>query len=552
MAETIKEFLVALGFQVDENAFNKFDTRLARATSGALTLGTQVTATALAIQSAVAKMATAFEEMFYISQRTNSSVASLTSFGNAARTIGVTSDAARGAVEGLSRAMRSNPGVGALINNLGIGTKGRQDVDVLMDLVGKLRQMPFYVAQQIAGLAGIDSDTLLMLQQRYDELRVADEKYKKQLKESGVDSEDLARKSRTFNNSLRDLEVTLGILGNRIHQNFIEPATQMINVANDLAKKFIEMDKATNGWATTIGTIATSALGAWIAKMLLARLLFGSAAGGAAAVAGGTAAAAGGAAAGASLLTRAKRGVLGLGIAGLGIAKADAESGNGLRSWLRSQLGLEDPNEPAPWQKGGSWQYTSNAEQKRRRGIAERFFQSMGWNRAQATGITSNLARESNFNEKAIGDGGKAVGLAQWHPDRQANFRRVFGKDLRDATFEEQLQFIHYELTQGAEQAAGNILRKTNTPEEAAAAVSKFYERPRDAQGEAGARARVARKFYDEAPITGNGGGSNVQVTNNNEFNVNTSDPQKAAKEVLTAQRDVNARTVREMKSTVQ
>ena len=31
----------------------------------------------------------------------------------------------------------------------------------------------------------------------------------------------------------------------------------------------------------------------------------------------------------------------------------DSEHGNGVRTWLRSGLGIDDPHEPAPWQPGG-------------------------------------------------------------------------------------------------------------------------------------------------------------------------------------------------------
>ena len=49
--------------------------------------------------------------------------------------------------------------------------------------------------------------------------------------------------------------------------------------------------------------------------------------------------------------------------------------------------------------------------------------QDLGWNQAQATGIAANIQAESNFKPDASGDGGKAYGIAQWHPDRQQEFQ---------------------------------------------------------------------------------------------------------------------------------
>lgn len=119
---------------------------------------------------------------------------------------------------------------------------------------------------------------------------------------------------------------------------------------------------------------------------------------------------------------------------------------------------------------------------------AVRFFMGKGWTKAQAAGIVGNLQTESgNFNPNVIsgrtkGDSGRAVGVAQWHPDRQANFQRKFGKSIIGSSLNEQLEFIHHEMTAGTERGAGNRLRgvRDNTENgamQAAAVVDQYYER---------------------------------------------------------------------------
>ena len=66
-------------------------------------------------------------------------------------------------------------------------------------------------------------------------------------------------------------------------------------------------------------------------------------------------------------------------------------------------------------------------EQKAKRDEAMQYFMSQGWTKEQAAGIVGNIQKESMFNYKALGDNGKAFGLAQWHPDRQANFKKAYG-----------------------------------------------------------------------------------------------------------------------------
>ena len=128
------------------------------------------------------------------------------------------------------------------------------------------------------------------------------------------------------------------------------------------------------------------------------------------------------------------------------------------------------------------------------------YFQAQGWSKEQAAGLAANISRESNFNPAAVGDNGKAYGIAQWHPDRQAEFKKRFGKDIQGSSMEEQMAFMHYELTQGNERKAGNILRGTSSAAEAAAAVSSHYERPADKAGEAAKRGQLALTMLGGVP----------------------------------------------------
>jgi hypothetical protein len=107
-----------------------------------------------------------------------------------------------------------------------------------------------------------------------------------------------------------------------------------------------------------------------------------------------------------------------------------------------------------------------------------KFFMSAGYSKEQAAGIVGNLQVESgkDLNTTAVGDGGKAKGIAQWHPDRQATFKNVMGKDVMSATLEEQLKFVDYEL-KNTEKSAGDKLRAASTAAQAAQIVDSMYER---------------------------------------------------------------------------
>lgn len=101
-----------------------------------------------------------------------------------------------------------------------------------------------------------------------------------------------------------------------------------------------------------------------------------------------------------------------------------------------------------------------------------------GWTLPQAAGIVGNLQVESGPNMKtnAVGDNGEAFGIAQWHADRRQVFQRVVGIPMEQASFDQQLSFVNWELN-NTEKGAGMALRQATTAAQAAAIVDKLYER---------------------------------------------------------------------------
>lgn len=115
--------------------------------------------------------------------------------------------------------------------------------------------------------------------------------------------------------------------------------------------------------------------------------------------------------------------------------------------------------------------------------------QSWGWNPGSVAGLMGNLHIEGGWNGER-GDGKKAQGIGQWHPDRQKNFQQVIGKPVSEATYEEQMNFIKWEVDSGkglipkkyngkmysvAEQQ--KLLTQTTDPAQAAVYWDVFYER---------------------------------------------------------------------------
>lgn len=132
--------------------------------------------------------------------------------------------------------------------------------------------------------------------------------------------------------------------------------------------------------------------------------------------------------------------------------------------------------------------------------VATNYFVSQGWSPQVAAGIVGNLQAETGqkLNLKETGDGGTALGIAQWHADRRATFEKVMGKPFKDSDLHDQLSFVQWELTH-TEKAAGNMLKSARTPEEAAYIINKYYERSADNSGN---RQKYAAAIHQS--ITGN------------------------------------------------
>ena len=193
---------------------------------------------------------------------------------------------------------------------------------------------------------------------------------------------------------------------------------------------------------------------------------------------------------------------------------------------------------PEGWFKRNFGHLKDTYENSYRRRKAMEYFQGQGWTKEQAAGIVANLQAESALqtNPKGSNDGGKAYGMAQWHGDRQADFQKIFGHPIQQATADEQLQFVQWELTH-TESNAGNRLKQSKTAEEAGAAVSKYYERPADREANALNRGRLAAGIagasdaasgagaamsaQSKAPVVGPQSSSSVQ-THIGEINVHT------------------------------
>lgn len=213
-ASILREYLVALGFQVDVAQYKKMENALGSIAKGVKTLGMAVVGTATALVTGTELVAVQMEKLYYASQRTGTTVKSLMSLRYAAGQIGLTAEQAQGALENFTRTLRLNPGTHGLLRSLGV--TATDPAKMFEELISRLSTMAPFVAAKYAQIFGIDPDTLLMLEQGLPKLKAAQEKYAILLKKFGLSPDAAAAQSVEFANKIRDLQAEFSLLATSI------------------------------------------------------------------------------------------------------------------------------------------------------------------------------------------------------------------------------------------------------------------------------------------------------------------------------------------------
>lgn len=282
----IREFLVALGFKVDEKGLKNFKEGVEGTTKGVKQLIATVSGAALTVSAGVAAFASKLERLYFVSQRTGASAANLRGFEFAARNMGVSAEAATGTIENLARFLRNNPAGEGYLAMLGVQTRNangelRDTVDIMSDLGKSLASKPTWLSSQYGNILGIDEN--LMLAMRNGDFERLLKQYREISRTTGLDK--AADDSHKFMTQLRGLGTTFENLGIRVEgamlgkvgpsldrfqrwmdehgdevaNRIADIATAILKVAEavgpplaKLVDLFIQLDHSTDGWSTKI------------------------------------------------------------------------------------------------------------------------------------------------------------------------------------------------------------------------------------------------------------------------------------------------------------
>lgn len=475
--KVLESFLIALGMKVDEKSFQKADAAFGGLTKSALQLGA-VFASKLAIDKVVGDFKSAGTELNNFNKLTGMSTQNVQMLGQALKAQGGNASDAFAAMKKIQDLMASpitgDTGWFGDVAKLGLDPNviigAQSTAEALAGIAGEFEHMSA-LNQRLAGQAlGLDDSTVRLLMRGRDEVE-------KQLDSRGklaVMTHKQIDDSARLTKATSELDQVFTDIGNTI-------AGELTPAFAEMAEDFVAFyrdnkDLIDSGLKEFFGGLADNIQLVAVAMALL---------GGGAALKG----------------LAALRAIVGLGGVAAGTSAAGAATGAaGVSLLARAGVPLTALLYSSSLNSGEDTELLNNRLKKGGGdavGAVVDYFTSKGWSREQAEGIAANIEAESGFKANAKGDGGQAYGLAQWHPDRQAEFAKQYGKDIRNSTGAEQLEFINHELTRGNEKSAGSKLRTATSSYDAASIVSREYERPADAAGEASRRGASAAGYTD-------------------------------------------------------
>ncbi len=335
-AQVLQEYLVSLGFTVNQAQLRSFGDALKGTATSAAKLGAEVVATGIALTEMVDQVARHFENLYYVGQRTGATVKNLDAISYAARQIGVSTEAAIGSIEGMAHAIRTQPGVAALLRAQGLDPNDPHGatLGIVARLKKQFGEKGYFAAQaQAAGIYGMDEQTFNSYWHFGEQLRIQEEDHLKRMREAGLDADDEARKFTEFGRVMNHLADQFSIVGTRIAEDFRPGVQGIIEDLDKMIGRFGAADKASGG-KLGIAAGAAGATGAGAGIMAILGKIFGFSIG-----------------VGPRMI-----GAVGAPLAAMELMNdRNAQDVTDLRTGLRSLLGIPDPHEPLPWAPGGNW-----------------------------------------------------------------------------------------------------------------------------------------------------------------------------------------------------
>lgn len=471
-SDVIKEFLVSLGFKIDEGSFKKFSGGLEGITKDVFKLGLVITGALAATDIFVSRIAEGMDKLYFSSKRTGSTIQEMNSFQFAIKQLGGSSEEALSAMEALA-SFRLQYGKAADAQLVGFGVKPEDvdnskksldDLSVAWQKMAKEQGTTVNAFAQAQALHIPENTFRAMLNPNF---QAEEAKRDEQNKRIGVDQDAIAEKNREFVEQLDQTANAWHLVGLELENSLIP-----------LVKIFKEWSE--NLASLLPGTIHDAVHGTSIRKLTPEEIKKNSA---------------DNADAWDTLLHPSKW-TNPISIRRIGNTESEGSKQSSMAFWMS---------------KG----YTRE--------------QAAGWVANEQRESSGNPNAEK-IDEKT---GENSRGLFQWSLERRAAILKNFGIDINTADRNTQLQAAYLEAQRmGLEKKIKGI----SGGGDSAALISRRFERPGNGDFEAQIRAADAIKLLSApAQDKATGGAANKDVSFNQTNHMTINAPSSHAKDIGTA-----------------
>jgi hypothetical protein len=261
VADTLKDFLIALKFNIDADGMRRFSESITASHKVVKDFAIGVAGMATAVEEAIRRTARQFENLYYLSQQGNVAVANLSAWQFAFKQVGLSADDLNQTVLAVAKNFRDNPGLRGLAQGLVPGAQDATEVILglaqqyraLMDRFGEsgpqLDQASIGL-RRMGERLGVPAENLYRLGRNYRELvkGIADQRSiveafglnQKQASENAVAAE------RSWNTVWESLKIALDVL-------IVESFPILKTLLDDFAAWFKKEGAASiREWATSI------------------------------------------------------------------------------------------------------------------------------------------------------------------------------------------------------------------------------------------------------------------------------------------------------------
>ena len=262
MADTIREFLVSIGYGVDQQSERRFKDSVRSATLQAELMSKAIVAAAKTTAEALQQVAKNFDSLYRTSQRTGASVQNIRALSYAVSQLGGSYQGAIQSIEAFGQRLRTNPGYESLVKSLGVQTRSRNgqlrdQIDVMEDLGKRLKSMPYYISSQYASALGIDETMLRALQS--GELQKFIKEQKERDKAFGLNGDKAARASREFMQAINAMAANIeSLFGKILTDNMPRLTEYMEKIQKWMIENGPAISKAFGDATEVVATLVTN------------------------------------------------------------------------------------------------------------------------------------------------------------------------------------------------------------------------------------------------------------------------------------------------------